>query len=96
MGIRALLEQIMIEQVGDKRTIGENAKAFIDAGYIAPKFQDIFRENLIDSGHAAMHRNYKPSTEDLMTLLDITEGLISQIYVQPKRAQDLKIPKRSK
>lgn len=95
MGIRALLEQIMIEQVEDQGTIGKNVAAFIAAGHIAPKSEQIFRDHLIESGHAAMHRRYKPERDDLMTLLDITEGLIASIYVHPDRANRMKIPGRT-
>lgn len=94
MGIRALLEQIMIAEVGDTGSIGGNVTEFINAGHIAPKSESIFRDNLIESGHAAMHRKYKPKKADLMTLLDITEGLIASIYVHPMRAGKMKIPGR--
>ena len=44
-----------------------------------------------------MHRNYKPSEEDIKTLLDIAEGLIASIYVHPLRAEKMakKIPPRN-
>jgi Domain of unknown function (DUF4145) len=74
MGIRALLEHIMIEQVGDNGSIGENIKRFIGAGHIAPKSEQIFRAQLIEAGHAAMHRDYVPTKSELETLLDLTEG----------------------
>lgn len=94
MGVRALLEQIMIEQVSDHGSIKKNIDAFIAAGHIAPKTESIFRDHLIESGHAAMHRRYKPKKEDLMVLLDLTEGLIASIYVHPYKTKNMKIPGR--
>jgi hypothetical protein len=96
MGIRALLEFIMIDKIGDRGSIGENITEFFKAGYIALVDQQTFRTKLIEAGHAAMHRGYKPSAADLGTLLDLTESLIASIYIHPVRAKDLdtRIPRR--
>jgi hypothetical protein len=97
LGIRALLEQIMMEKVGDHQTLGRNVDAFLEAGYVAPQSHDIFRRSLIEAGNAAMHRGYKPLFDDVNTLLDITESLVASIYVHPKRAAEVrkKIPPRA-
>ena len=87
MGICALIEHIMIEQVGDQGGVGSNVDRFIAGGYIAPKSEALFREHLIESGHAAMHRAYFPKPSDISALLDITESLIETIYVHPHRAK---------
>lgn len=87
MGIRALVEQIMIAQVKDKGTFKQNIKAFFDAGYIAPRQQDTFENTLVEAGHAAMHRGFDPSQETIETLLDIIEPLIDDIYFKPHRTQ---------
>lgn len=89
MGVRALLEFMMIDKVGDRGSIRENIKAFFEAGYVAPVDQETFRSKLIEAGHAAMHRGYKPNATDLGTLLDLTESLIASIYVHPERTQGL-------
>lgn len=89
MGIRALIEHIMIDKTGDKGSISANVKAFIDDGHIAPKYVPLFREQLIESGHAAMHRGHFPKPTDIAALLDITEGLIATLYVHPHQAKGL-------
>jgi hypothetical protein len=38
-----------------------------------------------DAGSAAAHRGYRPTREDAFTLLDITESLLRQIYIDPMR-----------
>ena len=94
MGIRSLLETVMIEKVGDSGLIGTNVKNFIAQGYIAPKHEDIFRLQ-VEAGHAGMHRNYVPTKEELEVLLNITESLIETVYVNPYQAEKLKkIPSR--
>lgn len=96
MGIRALIEHIMIDQVGDNGAIGTNVDRFISGGYVAPKSEALFREYLLESGHAAMHRAYFPRPSDIAALLDIAESLIETIYVHPHRAKGQKIPPRKK
>jgi hypothetical protein len=96
LGIRALVEYIMIDKIGDNGSIGENITKFFDAGYVAPNDQTTFRDNVIEAGHAAMHRGYTPNPDDLRTLLDIAENLIAAIYIHPERAKKLgkRIPSR--
>jgi len=92
MGIRALIEHITIDRVGDKGSIGENVKAFLAGGYIAAKSEPVFKEILLEFGHAAMHRGHFPKPAELVTLLDITESLIETIYIHPHRAKGLSTP----
>jgi hypothetical protein len=96
MGIRALLELIMIQQVGDGGQIGKNVDKFLEQGFVAKINQDTFRFQLIEAGHAAMHRQYVPERVDIEVLMQITESLIEAIYVQPAKAKRLgKIPART-
>jgi hypothetical protein len=87
MGIRALTEKIMVEQVGRHTTFAATVEAFFQAGFVAPIQQDRFRNVLVEAGHAAIHRNFNPSREDVETLLDLVEGLVEAIYFQPLRTQ---------
>lgn len=97
LGIRALLELIMVEQVGDNGTIGNNVDKFLGEGHVAVKNQEIFRNQLIETGHATMHRKHVPSSQDIDVLLEITESLIASIYVHPHKAKTLTaIPKRER
>lgn len=58
-----------------------------------------------DAGSAAAHRGYSPTREDVYALLDITETLLRQLYIDPMRqarqaeaaaALKTKTPQRSK
>ena len=89
MGVRALLEHIMIEKVGDQGSIGGNVKAFLAAGFVADANKGTFEKQVMEAGHAAMHRNYRPHMADLNILLDIVEALIASIYVHPHRTEAL-------
>lgn len=96
MGIRALVERIMIDAVGDRGRFENNISAFFDAGFVAPKHQDIFRNTLIEAGHAAMHRNFEPDAETVNALLDMVEVIMRSIYYEPTVAEQVNkvIPRR--
>lgn len=97
MGIRALLELIMIEKVGDRGVFRKNVDAFQNEGFIS-QLQRALLEPTIEFGHASIHRNYAPKIEELITALDITESLIHTIYVLPDKAKSLgeAVPPRRK
>lgn len=90
MGIRALAERLMIDQVGDKGRFDSNIQAFFDAGHVAPNQQLMFKDTLIEAGHAAMHRDFEPSANTVNTLLDIIEGIMHSIHYAPMLAEQVK------
>ncbi|MGA9998355.1 MAG: DUF4145 domain-containing protein [Pyrinomonadaceae bacterium] len=96
MGVRSLLEQIMIEKVGDQGTFKSNLQKFLDEGYIS-KLQMKNLETILEAGHAAIHGGFKPSKEELSTVVDIAESVVESIYIHIPKAQDLssKIPPRN-
>ena len=85
----------MVQEVGDQGSFGANLKGLHDKGLISERDREAL-EKIIEAGHAAMHRQYVPDTEDLKTLLDVTEALLATVYVHPKRSAELKkrIPPR--
>jgi hypothetical protein len=93
MGIRALLEHIMIEQVGDHGTFEENLAAFEAKGCISSRQRESL-SRIVDAGHASIHRAYKPPLEDVMFCLDVAELLIASIYIHPARSQRMSVPER--
>ena len=82
MGIRATLENVMKEKVGD-RPFKALVNEFQKAGYLSTR-QALGLDVIIEAGHAAIHRGWKPTDEDVSTLLNITETLIELVY-QNKR-----------
>lgn len=79
MGIRALIEQVMIAKVGDHGNFQSNLNAFQANGYISVIQRDALRETL-ELGHATMHRAFEPNDEELSKALDIVEGILAAIY----------------
>jgi hypothetical protein len=86
MGIRALLEQVMIMKIGDIGGFDKKLNTFQEDGYISKIQRDAMRTTL-DVGDAATHRAFLPDREQLNTCLDIVEGVMSVIYSHRKEAK---------
>lgn len=95
IGIRALLEQIMIEKVGDKGSFYENVKAFEKQGFIS-KVQREAIEPVLEAGHASVHRGFKASIGQVARLMDVTENIIESIYINEIKVKNVEVPKRNK
>lgn len=95
MGIRALIESIMIEKIDDQGSFAENINAFMAAGHISKDQEGILKAAL-EVGHAVIHRSYSPSKDDLETCMDIVEGIVETLYIHPHKADKLsqKVPRR--
>ena len=95
IGIRALLESLMVKTVGDKGRFAENLKALGSAGHVSRGQYELL-ESTLEIGHAAMHRNFVPPDEALVACMDVTEHVIQSIYVFPRLSASLKknVPKR--
>jgi hypothetical protein len=95
MGIRSVLEHVIITKVGDHQTFRKNLEQFCDAGYISLMQRDALNESL-EAGHAATHRFFNPTQQDLDILLNITEGILAAIYIHPDQAEFLskRVPPR--
>jgi len=95
MGIRSILEHLMVDKVGDKGSFLKNIKAFEDAGFVSAKQRE-FLEVALEAGHASIHRSFTPSKEDIITLIDIAESTIESAYLHEDKITKLKarIPPR--
>ena len=97
MGIRALLEQVMIDKVGDHGSFKNNLDEFQGQGFVSISQRQVL-EPVLEAGHATMHRSFTPESKDVGLLMDIAESVIESIYVNEYRAKGItkKIPPRSR
>lgn len=89
MGIRAVLEMIMIEKVGDVGGFAQKADAMVDAHLLTPRNRSAVLAT-IDAGSAAVHRGHQPTVEDLDTALDIVETVLASLYHLPAAGERLR------
>ena len=86
----------MIAKVGDLRTFEDKLDAFQSAGFISLIQRDAMKETL-EIGHAAMHRAFKPTENELNMALDIVEGIFAAIFDHAEASTRLaqRVPHRS-
>ena len=94
LGIRALIEQIMIEHICDQGSFDKNLVEFETQGYIST-IQKTAIAPVIEAGHASMHRGFKATELEVEAIMDIVENLIESIYFCKQKASLLNIPKRN-
>lgn len=80
IGLRTLLETVMVEKIGDARTFHEKVTRFTKEGYVTPKMADAL-SHVLDAGNASAHRAYFPSKEDLTTCVELVKHLMHGIYI---------------
>lgn len=92
---RAIFEHTMIDKVTDLGTFGKNLTKFEEQGFIGKKHAEVVA-SMLEAGHASMHRAFTPNKDDIVTLVDILEGVLQVVYLQGPKADQLKkrIPKR--
>ena len=94
IGVRALLEQVMLQHVSDQGTFKKNLDAFESAGFIS-HIQRLSIEPVIEAGHASIHRGFKATYEQVEAILDVTENILESLYISKERAAGLSVPPRS-
>jgi uncharacterized protein DUF4145 len=89
MGIRSLLEHIMISKVGDNGNFMKNLQEFEKNGFIS-HLQKQRIETILEASHAIIHRSFTPSCDELIILIYFAESLIDSICLHDIRIQILK------
>jgi hypothetical protein len=97
MGIRALIEHVIIDKVGDHGSFKQNLTEFEKQGFLSSSEKTIL-ETTLEVGHASIHRDHKPELDVLNSCLDIVESLINRLYLWPLQAASINktIPARNK
>jgi len=63
---------------------------FQELGYVS-RIQRERLETILEAGHAAIHREFTPSKEDLITLVDFVEHIVVTVYLQEMKVTSLKL-----
>lgn len=91
MGARAVFEHMMISQVGDHGCFEDNVDAFIKAGFVGEKYRPLIFQ-VLEVGHAAIHRGHEVSRKDMSVILGLLESLADIIYIHPQSIGSLDSP----
>jgi len=80
MGVRALIEFVMVSKVNDQGTFAKNLDAFAAKGFVSAH-ERARLDRILDLGSAAIHRAFVPTPRVTLTLLEIAEHIIAAIYL---------------
>ncbi|CAE6687937.1 hypothetical protein R69888_00075 [Paraburkholderia haematera] len=89
MGVRSLVEKVMISKAGDKGSFLKNIAEFERLGYVS-RIQRERIEAILEAGHAAIHRDFRPTTKDVITLVDIAEHIVETVYLHESKVNELR------
>ncbi|QNB11545.1 DUF4145 domain-containing protein [Paraburkholderia tropica] len=89
MGVRSLIEKVMISKTGDKGTFAKNLAEFENLGFVSTKQKERI-EAILDAGHATIHRDFKPALSDVITLVDMAEHIVETVYLHESKITALK------
>jgi len=94
MGIRALLDQYLVDEIGDSGNFKQKLELMVSQNLLGSK-QRTFLEAALDAGHAVMHRAFKPKRSMVDEVMDILETFLHG-YVAQESLEDLRsaIPDR--
>jgi hypothetical protein len=88
MGIRSVVEIAMVEFVGQEGGFEKKLQRLIEQRMITDK-EGFALSAVIEFGHAAVHRQHNPTSEDVQTLIDLVEMFLRKLFVMPKQASEL-------
>lgn len=83
MGTRAIVDFVVTSNAGEGGNFKDKLNR-LKQNLITETQVDVIYA-AFDAGSAAAHRGYSPTRKDVYTLLDITESLLQQIYIDPVR-----------
>jgi len=94
MGARTLLDMFICEKIGDAGSFKNKIQKLVDENYISKSSQELL-EIALEYGHAAIHRNYQPTKDEINGVLDIIENILHTEALKDK-TKDLKtsVPKK--
>jgi hypothetical protein len=78
----------MIDKVGDVGGFDDKLDQMEKDGYLSRRQRMDF-DTILQAGHATIHRGWQPTDEQIIIVLDITEGLFENTYVHNERAARL-------
>lgn len=89
MGIRAVVDVIATELVGDQGGFDLKLKRLLEQGHVSSNQRESLSA-LIDAGNASAHRGYVPQRDVVDHLLEIMEALVRTHYLHPQLAERIR------
>lgn len=96
MGARALIDMVILNEVGDVGNFAQKLHALEKAGFLSTKNRAVL-DAALEVGNAASHRGHRPKSEHVESVMDIVENLLHATILQTEAAELTKAtPQRKK
>lgn len=97
IGLRTLLDVVMVEKVGDIGSFDKKLKKFEGEGYTTKKESELI-SSVLDAGNAAAHRAYFPNKDDLTACIDVVKHTMEGVFILFPKIKKLEknTPKRER
>jgi hypothetical protein len=89
MGIRAVIDVVILEKVGDVGSFAEKLAALQSKGFVGERQRD-FLNAVLAAGGAAAHRGHAADAQELGYAMDIVENLLQAVYALEGAAEHLR------
>jgi len=89
MGLRTVLDLLIMEQVEDTGTFVQKLLRLQTKGIISERNRKVL-EAALDAGHAAVHRAWAPKLPQVHSVLDIVENLLQSVYLFDELAAEIR------
>jgi hypothetical protein len=89
MGVRAVLDQVMVAIVGDVGTFEQKLAKMVADGHLSANQRDML-ETVIDAGSSATHRGFRPPRNLLLEMMVVMEGIVRDHFITRETLLQLK------
>jgi hypothetical protein len=89
MGLRTVLDLLIVEQVEDVGTFAQKLETLQTKGVISQRNRKVL-EAALDAGHAAVHRAWAPKLAHVHSVLDIVANLLQSVYLLDELAAEIR------
>ncbi|MDN4592028.1 hypothetical protein DBA29_26445 [Xenophilus aerolatus] len=80
LGVRGLIESVMVHQLEDRGSFRSNLQALFDAGHLSARDKDRMLK-IIDVGSAVTHRAHTPTEAEVIAMVTVAENLVMSVYI---------------
>lgn len=88
VGVRTVLDMILVSKVGDSGGFKAKLRQLEKDSHVTASERGRL-DVLAEVGNAAAHRGFRASIEDLCIMIDILEGVVQKLYIDPEKDKEL-------
>lgn len=89
MGVRAVIDMVCVDQIGDVGSFENKIDRLVDEGHISANDKESLK-SAIELGSASAHRGHLPDEDSVMRAVEICEHFLQKTYALPESSERLR------